>query len=164
MEPETNADREEKSGFPAAFAAGAVVILLVIAGFILLTRATRSHGPGGTDKLPFDSAAQAYAQRIHFADLQLSQSSNLLNQEFLYVNGTMSNDGDRTVRAIEVTVEFHDPFNQVILRDNQQLILPPAGPLPAGQTRDFQITILEHLPSEWNQQYPSIHVTGLILE
>src|SRR5271154_3035119 len=148
MEPEANAYSKEKSGFPAAFAAGAVVMLLVLGGFILLTRATRSHGTGGTDKLPFDAASQAYAQRIHFADLRLSQSSNLLNQEFVYVNGTMSNDGDRTIRAIEVTVEFHDPFNQVILRDTPQLILPPAGPLPAGQTRDFQITILQHLPSE----------------
>ena len=78
--------------------------------------------------------------------------------------GTMANDGDRTIRAIEVTVEFHDQFNQVILRDRQRLIGSKAEPLPAGQTRDFQMTIVNHLPSEWNQQYPSIHVTGLVLE
>jgi len=29
--------------------------------------------------------------------------------------------------------------------------------------RDFQV-ILERIPSDWNRQYPSIRVTGLILK
>jgi hypothetical protein len=163
-EPDVNAEREERSGFPAALIAGVIVMALVVAGFILLTRIARSHTPSGSDKLPFDSAAQAYAPKIHFLGLQLSQSSNLLNQQFVYVAGTMSNDGDRTVRAMEVTVEFHDSFNQVILRDTQRLVGPATDPLSVGQMRDFQVTIVENLSSEWNHQDPSIRVAGLVLE
>jgi hypothetical protein len=49
------------------------------------------------------------------------------------------------------------------LRETEVLIPPNGEPLPAGQRRPFQIT-LEHIPAEWNQQYPSINLTGLTLE
>ena len=54
-------------------------------------------------KLPFGAAEQAYAAQIHFRICELSQSTNLLNQQFTYVGGTVSNDGPRTIRALEVS-------------------------------------------------------------
>ena len=66
-----------------------------------------------------------------------------------------------TVKA--ATIEFRDNLNQVILRETEILIVAGAEPLQAGQRRDFQVT-LEHLSTAWNQQYPSIRPTGLILE
>ena len=76
----------------------------------------------------------------------------------------MSNDGDRNIGAMEVTVEFHDAMNQVILRDSQFVIAPHGDPpLNAGFSTPFQVT-LEHVPTEWNQEYPSIRVTGLNLQ
>jgi hypothetical protein len=164
MEPEINADRENRSGFPAAFAIGIVVVLLLFAGLLLLTRSTQTHRAGAVEKLPFGAEEQSYAANIHFHDLELSRSSNLLNQEFTYATGKVSNDGSRALRGLEVAVDFHDPFNQVVLRETQRLVEPTAMPLRPGQQRDFQITIERHIPSEWNQQYPSIRVTGLVLE
>jgi hypothetical protein len=163
MEP-LEADREEKRGFPAAFAAGAVVVLLLAAGLVLLTRSTtQTQRTAAIERLPFGPQEQGYATQIHFQDIQMAQSSNLLNQEFTYVAGTISNDGDRGVRVLEATFEFHDQFNQVILREPERLITRNAQPLATGQHRDFQFT-LEHIPSGWNRQYPSIRVTGLILQ
>jgi hypothetical protein len=157
-------DREEKNGFPVAFAAGACVVLVLAAGLVLLTRSTtQTQRTAAIERLPFGPQEQAYAQHIQFQDIQMAQSSNLLNQEFTYVAGTILNDGDRGVRALEVTFEFHDQFNQVILRETQRLIPRNAQPLAAGEHRDFQFT-LEHIPSGWNRQYPSIRVTGLILQ
>ena len=76
----------------------------------------------------------------------------------------MSNDGDRNIGAMEVTVEFHDAMNQVILRDSQFVIAPHGDPpLNAGFSTPFQVT-LEHVPAEWNREYPSIRVTGLNLQ
>ncbi len=137
---------------------------LLFGGFYLLMRVVGSHGPAVAVKFPFGPAEQAYAERIHFNNLRMSRSTNMLKQEFTYVNGTISNDGVQTIRAMEVTVEFRDPLNQVILRDSQFVIAPSADPpLNAGLSREFQVT-LEHVPAEWNQEYPSIRVTGLILQ
>jgi len=94
----------------------------------------------------------------------MSQATNFLNQEFTYVAGTVSNNGPRTVRALDAVVEFRDQFNQVVLRDPQRIILTDGQPLKAGESRDFSVTLGTRLPSEWNRQYPAIRVAGLILE
>jgi hypothetical protein len=163
MSPEETPEiREPRNQFPIAFAAGAIVVLLILGGVLLLSRGSHQAGPGAVEKLPFGPTEQAYSQHIHFKDIQMAKANNFLNQEFTYVAGTLSNDGARTIRALEVTVEFHDPFDQVILREAEQLVGAKDQPLGGGQRRDFQIT-LEHVPVEWNQQYPTLRVTGLIL-
>jgi hypothetical protein len=162
MDPGESTRREDRSRFPVALAAGAVVVLLLFGGVMVLTRSMRTHGPTAADTLPFGAAEQAYAQRIHFMNPQMARATNFLNQEFTYVAGTISNDGTRALRRLQVTIEFHDPLNQVVLRETELLITSPARPLEGGQRRDFQVT-LDHLPATWDQQYPSIRVSGMVL-
>ncbi|MGB2888230.1 MAG: hypothetical protein WBC04_11080 [Candidatus Acidiferrales bacterium] len=154
---------EEQSRMPTAFAAGVVVVLLALGGLFWITRSTRSAGQTGEQHLPFGAAEQQAAQHIHFLDLKLSQATNLLNQEFTYVSGILSNDGSQTLRDVEVTLEFRDSLNQVVLRESRTLFGPRSQPLYGGQHRDFEIT-LDSVPAVWNQQYPSIRVSGLALE
>jgi hypothetical protein len=163
MVPGENADREAGSRLPVALAAGAGVVLLLFGGLMLVSRALRTHGPAAAEMLPFGAAEQAYVQRVHFTNMQMARATNFLNQEFTYIAGTISNDGTRTLRRLEVTLEFHDPMKQVVLRETQLLITSPARPLDGGQRRDFQVT-LEHIPLTWDQQYPSIRVSGVVLE
>jgi hypothetical protein len=164
MEPGESPARTSRSQFPLAFAAGACVVMLLGAGLVVTTRLLQRHGPTASGvKLPFGTAEQAYAAHIQFQDIHMARSSNLLNQQFTYIDGTVLNYGPRTVGALGVALEFHDPFGQLILRDTERLIEPVAKPLGPGQSRDFEVT-LEYVPAEWNQQYPAIRVTGLILE
>ncbi len=162
--PETGQERSSSRGFPAAFAIGAVIVLLLFAGLLLLTRSTEPHKAAAAAALPFGAEEQNYAANIHFQDVDFSQASNLLNQEFTYATGKISNDGTRAVRALELTLEFHDQFNQVILREKQRPVDLTGPPLPPGQARDYQNTVEQHSPSMWNQQYPSIRVSGLVLQ
>jgi hypothetical protein len=146
-----------------AFLAGAVIVLLIFGGFLLLAHVMRSHSAATVVKLPFGPAEQAYAPHVQFLDIQLAHATNFLNQDFTYVAGAIFNDGTQKVRELEVTVEFHDPFHQVILRDTNQLVGSADAPLEPGKRRDFQIQ-MEHLPVEWDKQYPAIRITGLALE
>jgi len=155
---------ERKSNFALMLAVGAAVVLLLLGGLFLVNRLTRSSSPGAQQQpLPFGPEEQAYAERIHFLNVQMSRAANFLNQEFTYVTGDISNDGNRAVRAVELTVEFRDPFKQVILREKQRVITQQDRPLPGGLRQPFQITF-EHIPDEWNHEYPSIRVTGLLLD
>jgi hypothetical protein len=153
-----------KSGrqFPVAFAAGAVIVLILAGGVVLLSRTIRTNTPAQA-ALPFGAGEIAYAPKIHFQDIQLARSTNMLNQEFTYVGGTLSNDGDRSVSGLEAMFEFHDQFKQVVLRETRQLIAPPAPALAAAGQQPFQI-VLEHVPADWNQQNPTIRITGLVLK
>jgi hypothetical protein len=163
MEPGESSYREERSRIPIAFGAGLVIVLILFGGVFLLTRKLHSNGPSPEVKLPFGPVEQAYAERIHFTDLQMAKATNFLNQEFTYVAGTMANDGVRDIKAMDVTIEFRDPFKQVILKDSEHLIGPDTAALTAGQKGTFQVSV-EHLPAEWNHEYPIIRVTGLVLQ
>jgi hypothetical protein len=158
-----SAPNSSSSRFYVALAAGAGIVLLLIVVGILLTRGPGGGMGGQPAPLRFGPAEQAYASQIHFSALQLSQASNMLNQQFTYVVGTVSNGGNRPVRAVEVTVEFHDLVNQLVLRDTARLFLPGTPPLAPGHEREFQLTF-EHVPSSWNRQAPAIRVTGLDLQ
>jgi hypothetical protein len=163
MEPGESSYREERSRLPIAFGAGLVIVLILFGGLFLLTRKLHSNGPGPEAKLPFGPAEQAYAERIHFTDMHMAKATNFLNQEFTYVAGTMTNDGVRDIKAMDVTIEFRDPFKQVILKDSEHLIGPDTASLTAGQKGTFQVSV-EHLPAEWNHEYPIIRITGITFQ
>jgi hypothetical protein len=163
MEPGNTPYREERSRMPIIFAAGAVVVMIGFGVLLLASRMAQRQGQAAAPKLPFGTAEQTYAERIHFLNPRMARANNFLNQEFTYVAGTISNDGTHTIRALEVTLEFRDPMNQVVLREARQLAGSDTKPIEAGQRSDFQVT-LDHVPDTWSQQYPSLRVTGLILE
>jgi hypothetical protein len=162
MEPGESSYKDQRSQFPYAFTAGLIIVAILVAVIVLVVKHTRT-APVAEVKLPYGATEQAYSDRIHFDDIKLAHATNFLNQDFTYVAGTIANMGDKDIKAIQVQIEFRNTLDQVVLRENESLIPPDAEPIPAGQRRDFQVT-LEHLSEEWNHQYPSIYVTGLVLE
>ncbi len=150
----------ERSRLPVAFGAGLVIVTLLIGGAVLLSRYSTPSGPEVLKPLPMGPAEQAYAPQIHFLEPKMSRAANFLNQEVTFVFGTLENAGNRRIQQIEITLEFHDPFNQVVLRDKQRLFAPGQAPLAPGQQRDFQVGY-EHVSAQWNNVYPTIRITGL---
>jgi hypothetical protein len=153
---------EERSRIPVAFLAGIVIVLLLVAGAVLLSKYSAPAGPVVEKPLPMGAAEQAYAPQLHFLEPKMSRAANFLNQEVTFVFGTLENAGNRKVKQVEVTLEFHDPFGQVVQREKERLFGPNADPLPPGQQRDFQLGY-EHISAQWNNVYPSVRVTGLDL-
>jgi hypothetical protein len=154
---------EERSRLPIAFVAGLVIVTLLLGAAVLLSRYSSPAGPQVLKPLPIGSAEQAYSSQIHFLEPKMSRAANFLNQEVTFVFGTLENGGNRRIKQIEITLEFHDPFNQVVLRDTQRLFSPGGTPLAPGQQRDFQVGY-EHVSAQWNNVYPSIRITGLDLK
>ncbi len=151
---------EERSRLPVAFMVGIAIVALLVGGAVLWSKYSAPTGSEEDKPLPMGPAEQAYAPQIHFLEPKMSRAANFLNQEVTYIFCTAENSGNRKIQNIEITVEFHDPFNQVILRDKQRLFLPTAPPFLPGQQRDVQIPY-EHIPPQWNNVFPSIVVTGL---
>ncbi len=154
---------EERSRLPVAFLAGLVIVALLIGGAVLLSRYSMPAGPQPVKPLPMGSSEISYAPQIHFLEPKMSRAANFLNQEVTFVFGTLENGGNRKIKQIEITLEFHDPFGQVVQRDAERLFMPNEDPLPPGQQRDFQVGY-EHISALWNNAYPSIRVTGLVFD
>jgi hypothetical protein len=151
---------EERSRLPIAFMIGIVIVGLLVGVALLVSKYSTPAGSEVEKPLPMGPEELAYAPQIHFLEPKMSRAANFLNQEVTYVFCTVENGGNRKVQQIEITIEFHDPFNQVILRDKQRLFLPTAQPFMPGQQRDVQVPY-EHIPAQWNNVYPSIVVSGL---
>ena len=151
---------EERSRLPVAFLIGIAIVALLVVGAVVYSRYSTPAISEEDKPLPMGPDELAYASRIHFGEPTMSRAANFLNQEVTFVFGTVENAGDRKVKQIEITLEFHDPFNQVVLRDKQRLFLPNAAPMLPGQQRDFQVGY-EHISAQWNNVYPTIRVTGL---
>jgi hypothetical protein len=154
--------KQEKSGFLGAFLAGAAVVLLLVAGVFLWTRSQKSSGLAAEPPLPMTAVELAYAANVHFSDIQMARATNFLNQELTYVAGTLTNDGPRPIRRVEITIEFRDSLGQVVLRETRRVPGRAADPIAPGEHRDIQF-VFEHIPLEWNRQYPALRVTGLLL-
>ena len=158
---------EKHSRFPTALLAGMFVVGMLVLALYWLTKPGPQGAAGSAERrLALGEAEKSYAEFIHISDLRMSRATNLVKQEFTYINGVLANDGNRVIRDIEVLTEFHDQFNQVVLREIQRpfgSVIRAGAPLLAGERREFQLTF-EHVPQGWNQQYPSIRVSGLVLE
>jgi hypothetical protein len=152
--------KEERSRLPVAFLIGIAIVTVLVGVALVVSKYSSPAGPEVEKPLPMGPEEVAYAPQIHFSDPKMSRAANFLNQEVTYVFCTAENSGNRKVQQIEITIEFHDPFNQVVLRDKQRLFLPTAQPFMPGQQRDVQIPY-EHIPVQWNNVFPSIVVTGL---
>ena len=154
---------EEKSRAPIVLLVGVAAALLLMGIFYLVGRLTPAPTKAVEQPLPMGPAEQAYVPQIQFLEPKVARAANFLNQEVTFVFGTVLNNGPRPIRQIEITLEFHDPFNQVVLRDKQRLFSATAAPLAPNDRRDFQLGY-EIVPVQWNQAYPTIRITGLQLQ
>jgi hypothetical protein len=154
---------EEKSRGPIVLLVGVAAALLLIGIFYLVARLSPAPTKAVEQPLPMGPAEQAYVPYVQFLEPKAARAANFLNQEVTFIFGTVLNNGPRPIRQIEITLEFHDVFNQVVLRDKQRLFSPTAVPLGPHERRDFQLGY-ETLPAQWNQAYPTIRITGLQLQ
>jgi hypothetical protein len=157
--------QDSNRGSPVVLIIGAVAMTLIIGAVYWASRYAPAPIKPSEIPLTMGGAEQDYVPHIEFeAQAQhVARATNFLNQEATFVFGTIKNNGPRPIRQIEVTLEFHDVFKQVVLRDKERLFDADAIPLESDHMRDFQITY-EIMPAQWDQAYPTIRITGLNLQ
>lgn len=141
-----------------------VVIVVVVLGLILVS----SHRERSA--LQAENASQTpdpYASQLSIGNLQMSEAANFAGGKVTYVDGTITNKGDKTVTGIHVVVTFKNdmgeppqktPMPLTLIRTREPYVdIEPvsAEPLKPGDSHDFRL-IFDHVTPTWNQQYPVI--------
>jgi hypothetical protein len=159
--------REAISRLPWIIAA-AVVIVAIGVWILVGGRANPDLPSTGTGMAPADP----YAASLPISGLQMSQADTFSGSKVTYVDGQISNTGNRTLTAITVQVGFHSDVGQYaqrlavplsLIRTRQPYVdIEPvsAAPIEPGQQRDFRL-IFDTVPADWNQQYPEIRVISV---
>jgi hypothetical protein len=154
--------REEKPGLPVGVIAGAVFCAVVLAGLFLLSRMqSQPDGPP-----PITPELEAYLPHLAVGELRMSAEENFLGQQVVYLDGQIANRGDRIVRQLTVRVYFRDSLNQVVLREDRDVIRtgqPGVTPLASGETREFRL-LFDRIPDSWNRQLPQFQLVSMELQ
>ena len=113
-----------------------------------------------------------YAAQLKISELKMSTAQNFVGAKVTYIDGTLTNPGDKTVTHAVVHVTFRDHYGQVAqIEDVQAKILQTAGPYPdtidlaalplaPGQSMPLRL-IFEHVSAQWNQAYPELQVVDV---
>jgi len=162
-DPQINVTSEpppDRGQFSFALMLAAAAMVIVLGGLYFWPgRQSPSRGTA-EPHFSFGPAERAYAPKIHVENVELSRAENFLHQEVTTLSGEIVNTGDRQLRAVQVTVEFSDQLNQVVLREPRSVSGPGSSPFSPGERRNFDVSF-EHIPADWNMHPPAVFVTGI---
>jgi hypothetical protein len=145
-----------------------IVAIVVVVGLVLLVALLLRQPARLPPKIP------PYATKLKFSDLKMSQSQNFVGASVTYIDGNVTNSGDKVVTHAIVRVVFKDSYGQIAqIEDVPIKLLQTSGPYPdtvdltvsplaAGESKPFRL-IFEHVSEQWNQAYPDLQITGLDL-
>ena len=137
-----------------------VAIVVVVVGVIVL--AMREEPRPRTGPPP-------YAAKLQISDLKMSAAESFVGATVSYLDGIVSNTGDKTLTHAVVRVVFKDDMGEVVGDELLPLhILKTTGPYPdavdlsasplsPGQRKPFRLT-LESISAQWNHQFPEMRV------
>ena len=157
--PPTVKDEESRLR-PVLIGVGVVAVVVVL--LLLAFRAEKAAPP----------TSPAYAAFLKFSDLKASGAQNFVGATVNYLDGTVTNTGDKTVTHAVLRIIFKDELGQMAQREDTPLrVLRSAGPydeavdlsvspLAPGQTKPFRLTF-ESISAQWNHEYPEMRVTQI---
>ena len=140
-----------------AIGIGIGIVGVAVVAIVLLTRA-RPAGPAAVDP---------YAARLQVSELKMSAAENFVGGTVSYLEGKISNTGDKAVVAAVLEVTFRNSLGEVVQKETMPVrALQPhsvtgtpemfdlrLAPLLPGKTVDFRLTF-EHISEDWNHEYP----------
>jgi hypothetical protein len=139
---------------------GVGIVVIVVAALAIMGRSGR-QGP-----VP----PPAYAASLKLTDLKMSAAENFVGATVTYLDGKITNSGDKTVTRAIVQATFLNSLGQVVQRETLPIHVLSSGPsggiytdvvdlsavpLAPGQSRPFRLT-LEHISGDWNHAAPEL--------
>jgi hypothetical protein len=143
--------------------AGAGVVLAIVAAFTLMAVLNRSHGGNPGDP---------YLSKLQLSNLHMAAAENFAGGSVTYIEGTLTNTGDRKVTGAGAQVIFRNSLAQITQKETLPVtVLAPSSPyvdyatldrapLAPGQSRDFRLT-LEYVTPDWDGQIPQVKVVSV---
>jgi uncharacterized protein DUF2393 len=162
-QPTPVAEERDSSRLIIGIAVAVVIAGALAAAFLLREppRAARTASP--------------YIANLKLSDFKMSAAENFIGATVSYVDGSVTNTGDKTVTHATVEVTFKDDMGQVAQREELPLrVLKTTGPYPEavdlalsplarGQSEHFRLTF-DSISAQWNRQYPEMRITDVSVQ
>jgi len=164
-QPNVNPTAEPQESSLRPILIGIVIVGIVVGVLALIFRAEQ--------KKP--APPPQYAAFLKFSDLKTSAAQNFAGITVNYLDGTITNTGDKTVVHALVQILFKDELGQLAQREELPIhILRTGGPydeavdlsqspLGPGESKPFRLTF-ENISAQWNHAYPDLQVTQVTVK
>jgi len=165
IQPSVNPTTERQESSLRPILIGIVIVGIVVGILALIFR--------GDEKKP--AAPPAYAANLKFSDMKTSAAQNFVGATVSYIDGVITNTGDKTVIHAVVQVTFKDDMGQTAQREELPLrVLRTGGPydeavdfnlspLAPSQSKPFRLTF-ENISAQWNHAYPDLQITQVTVK
>ena len=143
-----------------------VALVVVVVGLIVLALRERPRTPTGPPP---------YANNLKISNLKMSAAESFVGATVSYLDGTITNIGDKLVTHAVIRVVFKDDMGQAVGDETVPLhVLQTSGPYPdavdlnssplaPGQSKQFRLTF-ESISSQWNHEYPELRITDVAVK
>ena len=150
---------EEGSGIWKPVIIGVAVVVIVVGVIAIISRQEK--------KVP--APPPEYAAKLQISNLKMSAAENFVGGTVTYLDGNITNAGDKTVTHATVEATFKNSLGELVQTEQIPIrILQTSGPYPdavdlstaplkPGQSIPFRL-VLEHISADWNQQYPDLKI------
>ena len=160
-QPPPVAEQRDNSRMIIVGAVAAVIALMVGIAFLLREPPKKVAAPS------------PYIAQLKLSDFKMSAAENFIGHTVSYIDGMLTNTGNKTVTRVMVEVTFLDSIGQLAQREPElplrvvrtngaynepvDLNVAPLGP---GQSATFRLTF-DSISQQWNRQYPQIRITDV---
>lgn len=160
-------EEESMKGPWIGLGVGFVLIAAIVGGLIYSSRNSKDRIAVQPEVTGAATQADPYAAKLQISGVRLSQADNMIGGTVTYVEGTVTNTGDKTVSGATVEVTFKNTMSQVVQRQNEQLWIVQsrepavdvatlaANPLKPGDKREFRLSF-ERISADWDRRPPAI--------
>ncbi|HKT51459.1 MAG TPA: hypothetical protein VJV96_14250 [Candidatus Angelobacter sp.] len=155
--------REESGRKWLPMAIGGVLVVVAVVVIIFVSR---------TDSSSNANQLNPYAAKLQVDNLHMATAENFAGGSVTYIQGHITNSGDKKVTGTTVQVLFKNSLGELAQKETlPMMVLMPntpyvdygpmqQAPLAAGQGRDFRLT-LEHVTADWDGQMPAVKVVSV---
>jgi hypothetical protein len=113
---------------------------------------------------PGDADFEYYKTRVKIEDVQASLGISFNNARIAMISGTIVNDGDRKLEAVELHITLYDMWGKISKERTAFALRPHAGysgkPMEPMEKRRFVIGV-ESVEYYWDPKEISYEITGL---
>jgi len=160
-EPFSPGGPEQESRNWTPMVVGAVLVVVAVALIVIFTR--NKTTPTRPDP---------YAARLQISNLRMATAQNFAGGSVTYIEGTLTNTGDKKVTGARMEVVFKNSLGELVQDEVLPVMVVQPGtpivdygpmdraPLGPGQSRDVRLT-LEHITADWNGQIPQVKVVSV---
>jgi hypothetical protein len=122
---------------------------------------------------PASQAPNPYAEKLQVSNVKMAAAQNFVGGTVTYVEGKITNTGDKTVTSAVAEVIFRNSLGEVVQKEqipvrvlvwqgpDRDILDLHSAPLKPGASADFRLTIEGNISADWNQGYPEVRIASV---